>query len=68
MPVISIDSHKMTKEQKQEIVKAFTEKMTQITQVPPQFISVVIREQEDENLGIAGETVCDMKTKMKAKV
>ena len=67
MPVITIDSGKMNKEQKKEIINVFTQKMSQITKVPAQYISIVIREQEDENLGIAGETVCEIKAKRKAE-
>ena len=68
MPIITIDSNKITTEQKKEIIKVFTEKMNQITNVPAQFISVVIREQEDENMGVAGETVCEMKARMQSNV
>ena len=35
-----------------------------MTKVPTKFYSVVIREQQDENLGFAGETVEEIKAKM----
>jgi 4-oxalocrotonate tautomerase len=65
MPVITVELGKLTTEQKRELIKVFTEKLTEITNVPGKFTSVIIKENEDQNLGVAGETVADLKEKMK---
>lgn len=64
MPIISWEGGKLTKEQKKDLIRRFTEIAVEVTRVPAKFYSVVIREQQDENLGFAGETVEEMKAKM----
>lgn len=65
MPIITLEGGKLTKEQKRELVHKFTEVASEVTKVPSKFFVVTIREFEDENLGFAGETVEEMKEKMK---
>ena len=67
MPVISWEGGKLSSEQKKELVKRLTEVAVEVTKVPAQFHIVLIREQEDGNLGVAGETVEDLKARMAAK-
>jgi 4-oxalocrotonate tautomerase len=64
MPVISWEGGKLTKEQKKELIQRFTEVAVEVTKVPAKFYSVLIREQQDENLGVAGETVEEIKARM----
>jgi 4-oxalocrotonate tautomerase len=61
MPIISWEGGKLSKEQKKDLIQKFTEVAVEITKVPAKFYSVVIREQQDENLGFAGETVEEIK-------
>ncbi|HOI14780.1 MAG TPA: tautomerase family protein [Geobacteraceae bacterium] len=63
MPIISWEGGKLSKEQKKDLIQKFTEVAVEITKVPAKFYSVVIREQQDENLGFAGETVEEIKAK-----
>ena len=63
MPIISWEGGKLSKEQKKDLIQKFTEVAVEITKVPAKFYSVVIREQQDENLGFAGETVEEIKVK-----
>lgn len=63
MPIISWEGGKLSKEQKKALIQKFTEVAVEITKVPAKFYSVVIREQQDENLGVAGETVEEIKAK-----
>lgn len=63
MPIISWEGGKLSKEQKKDLIQKFTEVAVEITKVPVKFYSVVIREQQDENLGFAGETVEEIKAK-----
>lgn len=67
MPVITVDSGKLTREQKRDLIKVFTEKMEELTHAPAKFTTVIIRENEDENLGVGGETVEEIKAKMKER-
>ena len=67
MPVIAWDGGILTKEQKKELVRRLTEVASEVTKVPTQFYSVLIREQPDENLGFAGETVEELKARMGKK-
>lgn len=64
MPVITWEGGTLAKEQKKELVRRLTEVAAEVTGVPAQFHTVIIREQPDENLGVAGETVLDLKVRM----
>jgi 4-oxalocrotonate tautomerase len=64
MPIISWEGGKLTKEQKKDLIQRLTEVAVEVTKVPVKFYSVVIREQQDENLGFAGETVEEIKGKI----
>lgn len=63
MPIISWEGGKLSKDQKKDLIEKFTEVAVEITKVPAKFYSVVIREQQDENLGFAGESVEEIKAK-----
>lgn len=64
MPIISWEGGKLGKEQKKELIEKLTEVAVAVTKVPAKFYSVIIREQLDENLGFAGETVEEIKAKI----
>lgn len=61
MPIITIEAGKLSREQKKELIKDFTEKITEVTKVPKQFTTVIIKENEDDNMGVGGETITDIK-------
>lgn len=63
MPVITMEVGKLSKEQKKDLVKGFTDVASQITGIDKNFIIAVIREWPDENLGIDGRTVEEIKSK-----
>lgn len=67
MPVIAWEGGKLTSEQKQELVRRLTEVASEVTKVPAQFYTVIVREHPDENLGFAGETVAELKARMGKK-
>ena len=64
MPVITLEGGKLSREQKRELIHRFTAVATEVTKIPPQFFSVLIREQEDANLGFGGETVEESKARI----
>ncbi|SCY34428.1 4-oxalocrotonate tautomerase DmpI [Alkaliphilus peptidifermentans] len=55
MPFISFDGPKLTKEQKENLVKGLTEVSSEVLKMPKEIISIVIRENEAENVGVGGE-------------
>ncbi|MGC9517046.1 MAG: 4-oxalocrotonate tautomerase DmpI [Methanomicrobiales archaeon] len=59
MPVITIDSPKITKQQKQELVKSFTKSASKILNLPEQAMIVLIREMDSEDVGVGGNLLCD---------
>lgn len=64
MPVINLEVGNLSPEQKKELITKFTEVAVEVTNIPKQFFVVTIRELPDENLGIVGETVEEIKTKI----
>lgn len=59
MPVITIDTPKLTKEQKEKLVKSIAESASEIVGVPLELIVTIIRENEAENVGIGNILLCD---------
>lgn len=64
MPVITLEGGKLNREQKRDLIHRFTSVASEVTNIPPQYFSVLIREQEDANLGFCGETVEEIKARM----
>lgn len=61
MPYISIESGKLTTEQKKELIKRLTVTASEITNIPAQFFTVTIKELPDENFGIGGRSIDEIK-------
>lgn len=59
MPVITIDGPKMTKEQKAQLVKEFSETASKIMNIPVEAMVTIIREVESENVGTGNILLCD---------
>ena len=59
MPTITVESGKLTKEQKAKLVKDFTTTASQVMNMPEQFFTVYIKENERENVGVGGILVAD---------
>lgn len=57
MPYISIESGKLTAEQKKQLIERLTATPSEITDIPEQFFSVTIKEIPDENFGIGGKSI-----------
>ena len=64
MPVITFEGGTLSREQKRDLIRRFTSVASEVTSIPPQIFSVLIREQEDANLGFGGETVEEIKGRM----
>lgn len=63
MPTITMEVGKLPREQKKDLVEKFTEVAVEITGIPKQFMLIVIREWPDENLGLDGTTLEEIKSK-----
>ena len=61
MPYISVESGALTSEQKKEIIERLTAIASEITNIPTQFFTVTIKELPDENFGIGGKSIDEIK-------
>lgn len=63
MPVITMESSKLNKEQKEQLVKEFTEVASRITNIPPATFVIYLKENELENIGSGGKLLSNMSPK-----
>lgn len=61
MPVITFESAKLTKKQKQILVKEFTETASRVTGLPEAGFYVFLKENEVDNVGVGGTLLSDRK-------
>lgn len=59
MPVITIEGSKLSREQKNKLVKELTTSAANIMNAPEQAFIVLVKENEKENIGIAGRLLAD---------
>ncbi|MGB9904237.1 MAG: 4-oxalocrotonate tautomerase DmpI [Desulfotomaculales bacterium] len=59
MPVITLHGPKLTREQKAEIFRLFTEAASKVTNIPAQAFIVQIEEMDRENVGVGGVLLAD---------
>jgi 4-oxalocrotonate tautomerase len=59
MPVITLESGKLNKEQKSQMVKEFTVTASKVMNVPEQAFIVLIKENEQDNIGFGGQLLSD---------
>lgn len=59
MPFIQIDIGPSTKEKKKEVIEKMTNVLSEIISVPKQAITVIIRENDADNIGVAGEQLSE---------
>lgn len=65
MPYISIESGRLTAEQKKELIEQLTVTASEITHIPTQSFLVTIKELPDENFGIGGKSINEIKQNYK---
>ncbi|MDE6440259.1 MAG: tautomerase family protein [Bacteroidales bacterium] len=65
MPYISMESGKLTAEQKQLLIERLTKTAAEITRIPEPFFTVTIKELPDENFGIGGRSIDEIKRNYK---
>lgn len=61
MPHIVFDGPELSREQKKELVKNFTDTASKITNIPREAFVVMIKENDLENVGVGGELLSEKK-------
>ncbi len=61
MPYITIEGGMMSAEQKRALIEQMTAVASEITRIPKQFFLVTLKELPDENIGIGGEPIGEIK-------
>lgn len=61
MPYISVESGKLSAEQKKQLIERLTLAASEITHIPVQFFTVTIKELPDENFGFGGQSIDEIK-------
>lgn len=59
MPVITLEAGKLSKEQKSQLVKEFTNTASKVMNVPEQAFIVLVKENESKNIGFGGKLLAD---------
>ena len=65
MPYISVESGALTAEQKKELIERLTATAAEIIHIPA-FFTVTIKELPDENFGIGGKSIDEIKRNYKS--
>uniref|UniRef100_A9AB31 4-oxalocrotonate tautomerase n=1 Tax=Methanococcus maripaludis (strain C6 / ATCC BAA-1332) TaxID=444158 RepID=A9AB31_METM6 len=63
MPVITIEAGSTSKEQKEKLIKEFTKSASEIIGIPEEKFVVLIKENSDENIGVGGISLSELKSK-----
>ncbi len=61
MPVITVEGPKLSKEQKAELVKSFSQTASKVMGLPVDAMVVIIRETDPENVGVGDCLLCDLR-------
>ena len=62
MPVITLDSSALTKEQKNQLVSELTTVASKITNIPEGAFVVYLREYDRDNIGVGGKLLSENKS------
>lgn len=60
MPIINIESSKMTKDKRELLVNGLTKKTSEILEIPPESITILIKEIDHEHVGVGGVLLCNI--------
>ncbi len=61
MPIITVEGPTLSKEQKAELVKSFSQNASKVMGIPVDAMVVIIREVGAENVGIGDCLLCDLR-------
>jgi len=60
MPIITMEGPKLTKEQKAELIAKFTKTASEVTNIPEQAFSILIKENAADNIGVGGKQLSEL--------
>ncbi len=61
MPVITLEISKLNREQKQQLVREMTQILVNVTKLPPETVTVFLKENELDNIGFGGKLLSEPK-------
>lgn len=67
MPHITVESGKLTDEQKRTLIERLTAVSSEVMKIPPEFYSITIHEIDDASYGIGGKCIDVVKQEYMAK-
>lgn len=67
MPVITFQGPQLSTNKKEELIDQLTATAVQLTGAPSQYFTVIIQEFSEHNLGVNGETVAAMKSRLQGQ-
>lgn len=67
MPYLSIECGPLTSEQKARLIRELNAAAAEITHIPTDFFTVTIQEPPDENFGIGGRNIGEIKREYAAQ-
>lgn len=59
MPSVTLEMAKLSKEQKQTLVREITESVSKVSGIPAEGIYVFIKENDLDNIGVGGKLLSD---------
>ena len=65
MPVLSYEGGKLDKDQKEELVRGFTELAAKVTRIPKEAFYVYIKEYPEDSIGVGGLLLPDYLAKIR---
>lgn len=68
MPVITLEVSKLNREQKQQLVREMTQSVVNITKLPPETVTVFLKENELDNIGFGGKLLSEPKIPVGEKI
>lgn len=61
MPVIIVESNKISTDKKRKLVKSMTKIVAEAYELPEDTITILIRELEEEDIGVGGKLLSELK-------
>lgn len=59
MPVITLEISHLNRDQKSQLVREMTESVVKATGLPPETVTVFLKENESDNIGFAGRLLSE---------
>ncbi|MBS1368386.1 MAG: 4-oxalocrotonate tautomerase [Lentisphaeria bacterium] len=59
MPVITLEISKLNPGQKKQLVREMTETVVKVTKLPPETVTVFLKENELDNIGFGGKLLSE---------